>query len=59
MNKTVVVFTSDMARKLLRRGYSIVDIKQDKFDQDGKRSIFFFKNENGIEESIKELIPKK
>ena len=55
MEDRIVVFTAKMAKKLLRMGYTIVDIKQDKYDEDGKRSIFFFKNENDLEAAIQSL----
>ena len=54
MKSFVSVFTASVARKLLAHGYSIVDIKPDRNDPDGKRSIFVFKNEAGLEELIKE-----
>jgi hypothetical protein len=52
------VFTASLAKKLLAKGYVVVDIKQDKQDPDGKRSIFIFKNEEGLEEEIKKNIKK-
>lgn len=58
MEDRIVVFTAKMAKKLLRMGYTIVDIKQDKYDKDGKRSIFFFKNENDLESAIQSLADK-
>ena len=58
MEDRIVVFTAKMAKKLLRMGYTIVDIKQDKLDEDGKRSVFFFRNENDLESAIKSLADK-
>lgn len=58
MEDRIVVFTAKMAKKLLAMGYTIVDIKQDKYDEDGKRSIFFFKNENDLESAIQSLADK-
>lgn len=52
--KTIVVFTAKLARYLLKNGFIIVDIKPDKTDPDNKRSVFIFKNENYIENKIKE-----
>ncbi len=49
---TVIIFTAKKARALLKMGYTLVDIKPDKTDPDGKRSVFIFKNENGILENI-------
>lgn len=51
--ETIVIFTAKKARALLKMGcYTLVDIKPDKTDPDGKRSVFIFKNENGILENI-------
>lgn len=53
MKKEVItVFTAKKARKLLKGGYQIVDIKPDKTDFEGKRTLFLFKYEDGIMESL-------
>ena len=53
MKKEVItVFTAKKARKLLKEGYQIVDIKPDKTDVEGKRTLFLFKYEDGIMESL-------
>ena len=53
MRKEVItVFTAKKARKLLKEGYQIVDIKPDKTDFEGKRTLFLFKYEDGIMESL-------
>ena len=57
--ENLMVFTSQMARQLLRKGYTVVDIKPDKLDVEGKRSVFIFKNENGLQEAIAELVKAK
>ena len=55
MNKeTIVIFTASKARELLKKGFTLIDIKPDKKDEDGKRSVFVFKLEEGILEKIKE-----
>ena len=55
MKKDVItVFTAKVARKLLKEGYTIVDIKPDRLDPDHKRTLFLFKNENGLMEKILE-----
>ncbi len=54
MQATVVICSAKMARKLLKDGYSIVDIKPDKTDLEGKRSVFVFKNDNGIRDKMRE-----
>lgn len=50
---TIIIFTAKLARNLLKDGFTIVDIKPDRTDKDGKRSVFIFKKENHIEEVIK------
>lgn len=53
MKKEVItVFTAKKARKLLKEGFTIVDIKPDKTDFDGKRTLFLFKYEDGIMEHL-------
>lgn len=56
MNKeTIVIFTASKARELLKDGrFTLIDIKPDKKDPDGKRSVFVFKLEEGLLEKIKE-----
>lgn len=56
--KAITIFTASTARKLLKDGYVITDIKADKTDPDGKRTVFVFKNENNIMEKIKEYKEK-
>ena len=56
---TLVIFSSEMARQLLRMGFTIVDIKPDKLDEDGKRSVFIFKNDNGLKDAMQSLINKR
>lgn len=50
----VTVFTAQKARQLLKAGFTITDIKADKTDGDHKRSIFIFKNEEGLLDRLKE-----
>lgn len=50
--KAITIFTAKVARGLLKNGFTIIDIKPDKTDADGKRSVFIFKNENRIMERI-------
>lgn len=55
MRKEIItVFTAKVARKLLREGFTIVDIKPDRLDPDHKRTLFLFKNEDGLMEKILE-----
>lgn len=56
--KAITIFTANVARKLLKDGYTLVDIKPDKTDFDGKRTVFVFRNENNIMEKIKEYKEK-
>ena len=46
--ETVVIFTATKARQLLKKGFQIVDIKPDKQDPEHKRTVFVFKNEDGL-----------
>ena len=52
--KAITIFTASKARELLKDGFTIIDIKPDKTDLDGKRSVFVFKNEKGLLDKIKE-----
>lgn len=36
----------------MKNGFTLVDIKPDKTDKDCKRTVFIFKNEDGIMEKI-------
>ena len=51
--KAITIFTASKARDLLKNGFTLIDIKPDKTDPDGKRSVFVFKNEEGLLEKIK------
>ena len=56
------VYKPDIARKLLKMGYAIVDLKpmkRENGEMDFTRSIFVFKDHDGnIEENISNLINK-
>lgn len=52
--KAITIFTASTARKLLKDGFILVDIKPDKTDEEGKRTVFVFRNDEGIMEKIKE-----
>lgn len=54
----VTIFSASTARKLLKDGYTISDIKADRTDPDGKRTVFVFKNENNIMDKVKEYKEK-
>ena len=53
MKEFVTVFTAQKARQLLKEGFRIADIKADKTDVDHKRSIFIFRNEEGLLDRLK------
>lgn len=55
---TIIIFTAKLARSLLKDGFTIVDIKPDRTDKDCKRNVFVFRNENHIEDKIKEYSNK-
>lgn len=50
---TVVIFTAKLARKLLKDGEHLVDIKPDKLDRSGKRSVFVFEKTERLSEVLK------
>ena len=56
--KALTIFTAKVARALLKDGQTLIDIKPDKTDFDGKRSVFVFKNENDIMSKVKEYKEK-
>ena len=53
MKEYVTVFTAQKSRQLLKEGFTITDIKAEKTDDDNKRSIFIFKNEEGLLDRLK------
>jgi len=55
--KGTVVFRGDVARELLRRGYTIIDIKPDK--RNPICTVFVFRIENNITQLIWELTQDK
>jgi len=55
--KAVVVFAGHVARSLLRKGYTIIDIKKD--NTVPLKSVFVFKIEGNILEDLSKLIAKK
>ncbi|MCM1526691.1 MAG: hypothetical protein NC091_05535 [Bacteroides sp.] len=56
MKECITVFTASKARELLKMGFTIVDLKPDKTDEDHKRSIFVFKNEEGLMDRLKSSV---
>lgn len=56
--KTIVIFTANVARRLLKDGFTIVDIKPDKKAVDSYKTLFVFKNENNIMDKIREYREK-
>lgn len=57
MNKNnerdIVIFNAGTAKRLLERGYTIIDLKPDKKDPDGKKTLFIFKFNKDIFDYIK------
>ena len=51
---TIIIFAAKTARRLIKDGYTIVDIKPDKTDPDKKRSVFIFGLEDGLKEKIQQ-----
>lgn len=49
----IIIFTGKMARQLLRKGYTIIDVKPDKTNK--IKSVFVFRCENNIERAIADI----
>ena len=58
MQNTIMIFSARMARELLKKGFTIVDIKPDKKDPDMKRSIFVFRWTQGIMDILNQASEK-
>lgn len=56
--EAITIFTAKVARELLKEGFTLIDIKPDKNDPDGKRSVFIFRNDENLLEKIKEYKEK-
>ena len=56
--ENISIYALDLVRSK-KEGYTIVDIKADQTDPDRKRSIFFFKNEDGILDMVKKICKEK
>lgn len=54
--QAIIIFTGKVARELLRRGYTIIDVKPDKANK--IKSIYVFRRENDIEKAISEITYK-
>lgn len=52
----IIIFAGKVARELLRRGYTIIDVKPDKTNK--IKSIFVFRRENRIEKVLHEIAYK-
>lgn len=52
--KTIVIFSATRARKLLRAGFQIIDIKPDRKDKTHMRSVFVFRYDERIQQYLKE-----
>lgn len=55
--KGIIVFTGRVARELLRRGYTIIDVKPDKTNK--IKSIYVFRRENEIEKELAKITYKE
>lgn len=52
MQETKLIFSPQIARYLLKRGFPITDIKPDKKDE--KMTVFIFKYDDGLIEAIQD-----
>ena len=55
--ETKIVFEPQIARKLLKDGCQIIDIKPNKDDK--KRTVFVFKNDDNFKEHIASILQKR
>ena len=53
----VVVWCCKIARKLLKLGYTIIDIKPAR--ENRERSVFVFRNENNIDDVIHDMLKEE
>lgn len=51
--KDIIVYKRSLAQKLVKQGYKIIDVQPNRKDEN--RTVFFFENEDGLEERIKDL----
>ena len=50
---TKLIFSGKLARELLRRGYQIIDVVPHR--EDSNRTVFVFKDVEGLKDCIREL----
>ena len=55
--EAVVVFTGNVARKLLKMGYTIIDIKANKRNK--LQTVFVFRNDEGFEKVLADITFKE
>lgn len=51
----VVVFAAWKARELIRQGYRVIDIKPDREDPTGARTLFLFEKTDEIMQKLNEI----
>lgn len=54
MRDSIVIFSANKARQLLKAGFQIVDIKPDHKDETHMRSVFIFRYEERMYPYLKE-----
>jgi predicted CoA-binding protein len=52
----IIIFSGKVARELLRRGYTIIDVKPDKKNK--IKSVYVFRRENEIEKIVADIVYK-
>ena len=57
--KGKVIRKAQIARQLLHKGQEIIDVKADRSDPDGKRSVFVFKDTDEFQKVFSELLEEK
>ena len=51
----VPVYTTFIAKRLLEKGYTIVNIGENKNKNEEGKTVFYFRNEGSIQKDLKEL----
>lgn len=52
---SVIIFSPSKARKLLKEGYTLIDLKPDKKDATHQRSLFVFQRTDELMNRLREL----
>lgn len=53
--KTICVFQASQARQLLKKGFTIVNLKKNRNDASGKLTVFVFRNDPGFLDALNDI----